>query len=731
MDIKIPQPKKVALCFMSLDEKISSKQYERLILEELNFDIETYFRHEINPLQYQSFSQMVNESINETESEFMIFINPKTLVTSEDINFIIEKLCSGNCFASLFGFAFFGATKELFRNVGMLDEIFLGSEYEDDDFLIRLRIFDKKVYWGQNWDKYNFHWSYCPPNRGSSLTNFWKKWRWKDNSYTTSEMTNKIKKISNRHSPRNYEIYNSWSNFSESWGEGDIWNKVMSCSIQNSDKIEEMIPSQLSIEFKFENNEFYVNFMSDVNTAISCYLVRTNLNGRTPIHMLLIHSNTWHKIPISEGIIDLELRFYHDGNLIYINEINDGSSNTLEFNLPSSVLTGKKEGLLTYRNILLAQSPNITKEFSTILGEFSTIIEIGFNRGGLSLWLNDNKPKDSKLICYDITNEFLLVSPEEEIDFRIKDCYQDVNINEIKLEIGREGKTLVLCDGGDKNFEFNTFSKFLKVGDVIMCHDYCENLEEYNQIANKIKWPTPGESFYDFIKNSIEENHLIEYKYNEFKNILWGSFIKTENKNPGYPDLTFKNTKKDEILLSILVSSLVERNENFLSKLINSLENQIANKPVELLVFSDNAQRPVGTKRNDLLKLSNGKYVCFVDDDDRVSDSYVDDILREILKWEPDVVVFDVEISFNGFNPKLVKYGREFDYCETPEAYYRHPNHLMVHKRENITEYYRDIKTGEDDEWALRMLPRIVTQSRIDKILYYYDFDTNTKKYFE
>ena len=79
----------------------------------------------------------------------------------------------------------------------------------------------------------------------------------------------------------------------------------------------------------------------------------------------------------------------------------------------------------------------------------------------------------------------------------------------------------------------------------------------------------------------------------------------------------------------------------------------------------------------------------------------------------------------------MVKYGREYYYSEKPEAYYRHPNHLMVHKKENITEYFKDIKTGEDDEWALRMLPRIVTQSRINKVLYYYDYNTFTKKYFE
>ena len=196
-------------------------------------------------------------------------------------------------------------------------------------------------------------------------------------------------------------------------------------------------------------------------------------------------------------------------------------------------------------------------------------------------------------------------------------------------------------------------------------------------------------------------------------------------------NLVCKNRKIEAPLLSILVSSLVERNDKFLSGLISSLEKQIEGKPVELLIFSDNAKRPVGTKRNNLLTLSSGKYICFVDDDDRISSTYVEDILSEIISWSPDVIVFDAEISFNGLNPKRVRYGREYDYCEKPEAYYRHPNHLMVHRKENITEYFRDIKTGEDDEWASRMLPRIVTQSRIDKILYYYDYNTSTKKYFE
>jgi len=369
---------------------------------------------------------------------------------------------------------------------------------------------------------------------------------------------------------------------------------------------------------------------------------------------------------------------------------------------------------LEYKNILLGQTPNITTFFSPIIKDYDCIIEIGYHRGGLSLWLNDNKKNNCNLYCFDISDENRLVNDNENISFIVSDCLLNKTISQIKNLIQDSGKTLVLCDGGNKELEFEIYSKFLKTDDVIMLHDYSHDNDDYIKLSQLQNWVSVSESHYNNIKDTVSKNHLEPFYYDEFKSVFWGSFI-----------------KKEQPLLSILVCSLIERSSKFLSPLLESLEKQIKNKPVEIIVFSDNAKRPVGTKRNNLLTLSNGKYVCFVDDDDRISDTYVDDILQEITNWYPDVIVFDAEITFNGINNKLVKYGREYDYCEKLEAYYRHPNHLMVHKKENITEFFKDIKTGEDDEWALRILPRIVTQSRINKILYYYDHNTTTKKYFE
>ena len=369
---------------------------------------------------------------------------------------------------------------------------------------------------------------------------------------------------------------------------------------------------------------------------------------------------------------------------------------------------------LHYKNVLLGQTPNIITHFSSIIKDFDCIIEIGYHRGGLSLWLNDNKKDNCDLYCFDISDENRIVTNNEKINFIVLDCLLSETILKIKNIIQSSGKTLVLCDGGNKELEFEIYSKFLKTNDVIMLHDYSHDNDDYIKLSQHQNWVSLSESHFENIKHSILKNNLEPYLYDNFKSVFWGSFI-----------------KKEQLLLSILVCSLVERNNTFLSDLIGSIQKQIIGKPVELLILSDNVKRPVGTKRNDLLNISKGRYVCFIDDDDRISETYVDDVLQEIINWSPDVVVFDAEITFNGTNPKLVKYGREYDYCEKPEAYYRHPNHLMVHKKENITEFFKDIKTGEDDEWALRILPRIVTQSRINKILYYYDHNTTTKKYFE
>lgn len=177
-------------------------------------------------------------------------------------------------------------------------------------------------------------------------------------------------------------------------------------------------------------------------------------------------------------------------------------------------------------NIMLGQVNNCFNLFSTIINDFDLILEIGTHRGGFSTWLFLNKNKNCKFKTYEIDERVIEIPKSSEIDIMITDCFSDECKNDIKNLIQTHGKTLLLCDGGHKNEEFIFYSKFFKKNDVIMLHDYMETNEEYKIISKNNNWPYGPESSYDAIKNAIVENNLSRYKYDEFKQILWGSFIK-------------------------------------------------------------------------------------------------------------------------------------------------------------------------------------------------------------
>jgi glycosyltransferase involved in cell wall biosynthesis len=193
--------------------------------------------------------------------------------------------------------------------------------------------------------------------------------------------------------------------------------------------------------------------------------------------------------------------------------------------------------------------------------------------------------------------------------------------------------------------------------------------------------------------------------------------------------LEYVKGSSSEPILSILICTLQERKPEFLNRILSILKPQLIGRDVEIVILTDNGEMPIGTKRNVSLDFSNGKYVCFVDDDDIVSDAYVDLILSKANE-NSDVIVFNGIVTTNGWDIKLGRQGIEYEYGEIDNVYYRLPNHLAIHKKETMIERFLDIRTGEDDEWAQRRLKEIKTQSRIDELVYHYDFRTTTKKYF-
>lgn len=174
--------------------------------------------------------------------------------------------------------------------------------------------------------------------------------------------------------------------------------------------------------------------------------------------------------------------------------------------------------------------------------------------------------------------------------------------------------------------------------------------------------------------------------------------------------------------LSILVCSVAERQGH--TPVIDKLFTQAANRPVEVLVMVDNRRMTIGHKRNHLTRASSGDYVVFVDDDDDVSDEYVDAILAA-TSTRADVITFGMEYRYNNVPVREVQqslkyplHGREV----RPGLFQITPHHTSAVRRD-IAERLKFLNTsyGEDRDWAQQLKVAARTEVVIPETLYIYD----------
>jgi glycosyltransferase involved in cell wall biosynthesis len=183
--------------------------------------------------------------------------------------------------------------------------------------------------------------------------------------------------------------------------------------------------------------------------------------------------------------------------------------------------------------------------------------------------------------------------------------------------------------------------------------------------------------------------------------------------------------------LSILICSVPERFPE-LKKIFKELNKQAQNKKVEILVLMDNRKRSIGEKRQNLIQVANGDYICQIDDDDRVSPDFIDSLLLAI-KENPNVdcINYIVNVSLNKGPYKPCYYSIKNTYENLPDRYNRLPNTRCCIRKEIALQCpIKNIEFGEDDEWAKRLLPLLTTEVNIDKVLYYYDYVTKPTNWY-
>lgn len=192
-----------------------------------------------------------------------------------------------------------------------------------------------------------------------------------------------------------------------------------------------------------------------------------------------------------------------------------------------------KKGWIAYEGRTCMQHPLAFSALYDLIKDHTptTIVEIGTFSGGLTKFLLDTVSDlnlTTQVISYDVHgrhgNDQL---KEYGADIRVKNVFDSKTpelLEEVKNDIQSPGMTLVLCDGGNKPVEFNTLSRFLQAGDIIMAHDYSVTRDYYEQhVRNKI-WNF-CESTLEELKPGIDSNNLKPHREELFQNCVWACYI--------------------------------------------------------------------------------------------------------------------------------------------------------------------------------------------------------------
>jgi len=178
------------------------------------------------------------------------------------------------------------------------------------------------------------------------------------------------------------------------------------------------------------------------------------------------------------------------------------------------------------------QNPYAYEVFYNFLKEVKPkrILEIGTGMGGFTMSLKlfiDDLELNTDLRSYDINGTFMTNTLlENGIDVRLENIFDGDDVDPEVIEyIQSEGTTVVLCDGGNKEFEFRVLSPLIKPGDFIFAHDYSKNDEYFQSHVNLKLWNWLEIQDRD-IEDSVVKHNLEPFMADEFQKAVWVCKIK-------------------------------------------------------------------------------------------------------------------------------------------------------------------------------------------------------------
>lgn len=138
-------------------QDVVDNQMKALSGLEKKYDVYWNKRIERYPYAYDSYSELINEAIVTSATEFFILVNDRVLPTVEQVEKMINQLESGFACAMQWNVGFMGMSKELIRRIGWWDHRYTNGGWEDRDWVFRLIGNNLAFYESQESD-YDFSW---------------------------------------------------------------------------------------------------------------------------------------------------------------------------------------------------------------------------------------------------------------------------------------------------------------------------------------------------------------------------------------------------------------------------------------------------------------------------------------------------------------------------------------------------------------------------------------------
>ncbi len=344
------KPNELVLAFLGKN----NHNCEELLINQTSksYKVEVWERDKIWDGLYNSYSQIMNESIISTKGEFVFWIHPRVSVNFELIDNLLLLLCSGYAFASELNFGLYGCTKQLFRKLGLLDEMFLGGECEDLDWFFRMQYHNISFFERGNDN-------ICPPKKGSwgmyrglSHTQFEEKWirinRHSDvNSYNVNNTRWTLSKFYQKNKNlldglnRN-DIEKTWLDSSYSYGVTWLALTCQDLIFEENNFIEEIKVVNVAFIIEIIDGKIRFEFLCPEN--MFCMITVHNSIGQV-ILGLRLRNNVWHQNKINDLAEDdfIEIRINCGQYRVFQGYIN-------KFPYKQEIRTGLK--LKTIRNEL-------------------------------------------------------------------------------------------------------------------------------------------------------------------------------------------------------------------------------------------------------------------------------------------------------------------------------------------------------------------------------------------